>query len=122
MSQFSGSSELCVDVEIDEGTLIINDVELEDEIIKILGGKETLLDITEMIVYFDYEGYYEKGRLYGPPEDCYPSDSDEERFITSFVIGDLDFDESSKHFETIIDNLNLNIAINECEVDYNEEF
>lgn len=122
MAQFSGSSELNIDVEIDEGVLSINGVDLEDNIIKMLGGKKALSQIAEMTVYFDYEGYYDKGRLYGPPEDCYPADFDEERFITSFVIGDLDFDESSMHFDTIVSVLELWIAINECEIDYEEEF
>ena len=111
MAQFYGSSELNID-----GT------DLADEIAEILGDKIVLSDIQEITIYFDYEGYYTAGRTYGPPEDCYPADFEEERFITSFVIGDKDFDKSNEHFKTLCDLLNLQIIVDEHDIDYGEEY
>lgn len=35
----------------------------------------------EILIHFRSSGYYDPGRTYGPPEDCYPPEGDEERTL-----------------------------------------
>lgn len=40
----------------------------------------------DMEVEFHSSGFYDSGRVYGPPEDCYPPEDEDERTIVSIEI------------------------------------
>jgi hypothetical protein len=44
----------------------------------------------EISVSFQCTGTYYPAKLYGPPEECYPEERDEDREITCILIGDHD--------------------------------
>jgi hypothetical protein len=54
---------------------------------------ENLIQEAELAISYDVSGYYDPGRTYGPPENCYPEEWDEERAVTS---AELILDEKSK--------------------------
>lgn len=47
----------------------------------------------DFTISYDVSGHYDPGRSYGPPEDCYPEDWDEERTVTA---AELVFDYKNK--------------------------
>jgi hypothetical protein len=41
----------------------------------------------ELIINFHSAGYYDPGRTYGPPENCYPPEGDDERtFVSAYIL------------------------------------
>jgi hypothetical protein len=42
----------------------------------------SFVDSIEIIIPFRAKGYYDSGRLYGPPEKCYPPEGDDERTLS----------------------------------------
>jgi len=43
--------------------------------------EENVIEEAELSVDYHVSGYYDPGRTYGPPEDCYPPEGDEERNV-----------------------------------------
>lgn len=43
-------------------------------------------DSWELVIEFESEGYYDPGRLTGPPEDSYPPEGEEERTLVSAYV------------------------------------
>ena len=39
-------------------------------------------DVIELVIEFESDGYYDAGRVSGPPEDCYPPEGDDERTLS----------------------------------------
>jgi hypothetical protein len=42
--------------------------------------------LEELEVNFESSGYYDPGRFYGPPENCYPEEWDDERLVTDVTL------------------------------------
>jgi hypothetical protein len=40
----------------------------------------------ELDIEFMSSGYYDPGKIYGPPEDCYPPEGDDERELYNLVV------------------------------------
>jgi hypothetical protein len=60
---------------------------------------QTLPDGREVDVELAFTGYYDPGRCYGPPEDCYPPDGEVNiHQATTDEDGEMDFDAwATKH-------------------------
>lgn len=56
----------------------------------------------EMSLDIQFEGYYQKGKLYGRPEDCYPDEGEDNREITSLTIFNKTF--TGKELEVFMEN------------------
>lgn len=59
------------------------------EIINMTGDLKIDLDNlwpVELEINFSSGGYYTSGRISGPPEDCYPPDSCDERALNSIIL------------------------------------
>ncbi|MHC4091695.1 MAG: hypothetical protein ACYSVY_15745 [Planctomycetota bacterium] len=40
----------------------------------------------EMVIDFRSSGYYDPGQMYGPPENCYPPEEDDERIVEAVTM------------------------------------
>ena len=90
-----------------EGTEELNDI------ITVDGGEYEQVEIE---VYFDYIGSCSQGKLYGPPEHCYPAEYEDERTVTDILIGELNFTKHDKVFQSLIERLNIQNLIEEPEL------
>ena len=79
MSTYNFDVEMTLDIEEDEGELLIDGYSMPKEIKDAIGGRLSVLikEVDEAYVTFTCRGYHEPAHLYGPPEDCYPADGDE---------------------------------------------
>lgn len=56
--------------------------ETSEYLIGLYKSGERLIEEVEIEIDYDARGYYDPGRTSGPPEYCYPEESDEEREVT----------------------------------------
>jgi len=73
-------------------------------------------DPIEVIVTFRCSGSSLPGNYYGPPEECYPDEFDEERIIECVCIGEHSFLKEDPLFKEL-ENCLIDL-IDEVEVDY----
>jgi len=74
-------------------------------LLEILGRQEKYLYV-DMEIQYSVNGYYDPGCTYGPPENCYPPESDEERTVeysTLCLAKDISVDIPDTHFNKIYD-------------------
>lgn len=115
--------EIVYDITLFEGELYFDeDRELPDFVKPFLNDRLTRLvrDEEENIrINFTCSGYYEEAYLGGPPEDCSPAESDEERVIDSILIGEQVFQQGREPFEELVKFFQDDVE--NYEVDYYED-
>ena len=84
------------------------------DIITVDGGEYEQVEIE---VHFDYRGSSYEGRLYGPPEHCYPAEYEDERTVTDILIGELSFSKNDKVFQPLIERLDIQNLIEDHELE-----
>ena len=68
---------------LDEETALVSSVISE---IKSLFPDFEQIDGYEIDIHFRSSGYYDPGKLSGPPEKCYPADGDDERLLDYVIV------------------------------------
>lgn len=75
-----------------------------------------ILEEAELLIEYKVSGYYDPGRISGPPEHCYPPESDEEReveFASLILDKDVCIKIPSEYMDKIYDAFDEEINKNE---------
>lgn len=100
--RFSGSFNY--ELEIDS-----NDIKDLDKFLNTIGDNLDDVSYIYLELDVDFNGYYDKGRTYGEPENCYPPEFDIEidNFLTKNNVNVENF-LTDKHFEELKDYISIN--------------
>jgi hypothetical protein len=66
--------------------LLLGKLVANDYLPGLLAYRKQIEDGDELVIEFESSGYYDPGKTYGPPENCYPPEGDDEREVTDVYI------------------------------------
>jgi len=80
------------------------------------------LDDAELNIEFHSKGYEDPGCTYGPPENCYPPEGEDERWLSEATINGVELPpQLSQELFDLYENKIMEVDLPESEPDYYED-